>query len=158
MSPLDADAAQTLHDERAISKLMTSFVQCLDRRDWTGYARTFTSDGVFVILGQEHHGWDDIAAGPARDLARFHRTQHFSTNHVVTVHGDTVEAIHYLLGVHVHSSSGQRFHADIGGQYECRCERTDEGWRFRRVELEIWWSGGQAVTIEPTNAQGGAYE
>jgi uncharacterized protein (TIGR02246 family) len=156
MSTTEAVTLQALQDENEISRLMTSFVQCLDQRDWAGYADTFTTDGVFVILGQERRGRDEIADGPKRDLTRFHRTQHFSTNHVVMLHGDTADATHYLLGIHVHDVSDSRVHADIGGSYKCQCERTDDGWRFRRVELDIWWSGGREFTIKPPDAQGTA--
>jgi hypothetical protein len=43
-------------------------------------------------------------------------------------------------------------HADIGGCYHCTCRRTDEGWRFTHVRLEVWWSAGAPFAIEDASA------
>src|ERR671923_1957348 len=95
------DALQRLIDEAEIRDLLLGFAHGLDGRDWATYASTFTEDGVFEILGQRRVGRAEIAAGPERDLTRFDRTQHFSTNHAIAIDGDTASARSYLLGVHI---------------------------------------------------------
>ncbi len=146
---------QRLLDEAEIRDLLLGFARALDSKDWDGYANTFTEDGVFEILGQRRVGRAEIAAGPARDLTRFDRTQHFSTNHVIAIDGDVAAAQSYVLGVHLPDAGQPALHADVGGTYRCECRRTDEGWRFSHVALEVWWSAGAAFGIEDAPAPAG---
>ncbi len=150
MSNRTATSLEQLLDEAEIKQLILTFGESLDRRDWEAYANTFTEDGVFEIMGQRRTGRAAIAAGPARDLTVFARTQHFSSNHRVQLAGDTATASHYLYAVHVLDAERPDEHADVGGQYRCQCVRTAEGWRFRSVELEIWWTGGSKFSLQPT--------
>jgi uncharacterized protein (TIGR02246 family) len=145
---------QRLADKAEISELILTFVHSLDRRDWDAYANTFTEDGVFEIMGQRRTGRVEIGAGPARDLGLFARTQHFSTNHAIELAKDTATAIHYLFAVHIPDADRPDEHADIGGQYRCQCTRTDDGWRFSSVKLEIWWTAGQQFAIQRSDGDG----
>jgi uncharacterized protein (TIGR02246 family) len=139
---------QRLLDEAEIRELLLAFAHALDDKDWDAYAGTFTEDGVFEIFGQRRVGRAEIAAGPARDLTRFDRTQHFSTNHVIAVDGDEATARSYLFGVHLPDAAQPGRHADIGGSYRCACRRTDEGWKFSHVALDVWWNAGTTFGIE----------
>jgi uncharacterized protein (TIGR02246 family) len=129
-------------DTAAIVALITRFSHGLDSRDWTAYADTFTEDAVFEIFGQRRVGRADIAAGPARDLVRFDRTQHFNTNHMVEVDGDAAVARCSLLAVHIPDATQPDQHADVGAVYHYDCVREADGWRFRHVRLEILWTAG----------------
>jgi ketosteroid isomerase-like protein len=150
-----SDAAlQRLLDRAEISDLLLAFARALDTKDWDAYAATFAEDGEFRIFDQVRVGRDEIAAGPARDLTRFDRTQHFSTNHVIDVDGDRATAQSYMLAVHVPDASRPDEHADIGGTYRCECVRTGDGWRFARVEIEVWWTAGATFAIEHEPAAG----
>ena len=144
-----SDAAlQRLVDRAEISDLLLAFARALDAKDWDAYADTYAEDGEFHIFDQVRAGREELAAGPARDLTRFDRTQHFSTNHVIEVDGDRATAQSYLLAIHVPDAGQPDVHADIGGAYRCDCVRTAEGWRFRRVTIEVWWTAGAEFTIE----------
>jgi uncharacterized protein (TIGR02246 family) len=142
-----------LLDEAEISRLLLSFGAALDSKDWEGYADTFTEDGTFEIMGQRRTGREEIAAGPARDLEGYDRLQHFSTNHVIDVDGDSASASHYVIGIHVPDASEGSRHADVGGRYVCECRRTDDGWKLSSARLEILWSAGDEFGVEP-EAQG----
>jgi uncharacterized protein (TIGR02246 family) len=135
-------------DEDEIRELMLTFGRALDERDWDAYANTFAADGTFEIMGQRRVGRAEIAAGPARDLTQFDRTQHYSTNHRVELDGDRATASHYLLAVHVPDAERPNEHADVGGRYLCECRRTSDGWRFSEVRLEVWWTRGIEFEIE----------
>jgi uncharacterized protein (TIGR02246 family) len=137
---------ERLVDEAAIGALLLRFADRLDAKDWEAYAATFADDGVFEIFGQQRVGREAIAAGPARDLTRFARTQHYSVNHVIAVSGDEADARASLLAVHIPDLSRPAEHADVGGVYHCTCLRTGEGWRFRHVRLEILWTAGTDFT------------
>jgi uncharacterized protein (TIGR02246 family) len=143
---------QRLFDEAEIRDLLLAFAHGLDGKDWAAYARTFTEDGAFEILGRRRVGRAEIAAGPERDLTRFDRTQHFSANQVIAVDGDSATARSYLLGVHLPHADEPDVHTDVGGCYHCTCRRTDEGWRFSHVRLEVWWSTGTPFAIDDAPA------
>jgi hypothetical protein len=105
-------------------------------------------------MGQQRRGREEIAAGPARDLARYDSLQHFSTNHMIDVDGDTATASHYVIGVHVPDAGTPARHADVGGRYHCECVRTAHGWRLSHVRIEVLWSGGEDFRIEPPAGSG----
>lgn len=142
------EAVQRLLDEAAISRLLLRFGAALDAKDWTAYADTFTDDGIFEIMGQRRTGRDEIAAGPAADLERFDRLQHFSTNHLIDVDGDIAKASHYLIGIHVEDADDGSRHADVGGRYICECRRTDAGWRLSSARVEVLWLAGEPLRID----------
>lgn len=136
-----------LLDEAEISRLLLSFGAALDSKQWAAYADTFTEDGVFEIMGQQRRGRDEIAAGPARDLERFARLQHYSTNHLIDVDGDTAKASHYLIAIHMSAAEEPSRHADVGGRYVCECRRTPNGWKLSRARVEVFWTGGESLGI-----------
>jgi hypothetical protein len=63
-----------------------------------------------------------------------------STNHQITVTGDTAVSRSYLHAVHVRESPFD--HWDAGGWYDCSYARTPEGWKFTRVRLTVVWLAG----------------
>jgi uncharacterized protein (TIGR02246 family) len=143
--PTDVDGAlQLLLDEREIRGLSLAFAGAIDRKEWARYAATFAEDATFDIEGQRRTGPEEIAAGPARDLAKFDRLQHHVTNQVVEVDGDTATGGWYAIAVHVPDAARPGEHADVGVRYRFTCARTDAGWRFTEVELRVVWSGGVA--------------
>ena len=147
---MDVEARlQALEDRLAVSDLMLAFGAALDAKDWDAYAQLFLEDGKFTILGQSRHGREEIVAGPRRDLDRYAALQHYSTNHKVKVDGDTATASHYLIAVHIHDAANPTVHGDAGGRYDCKCVRTDDGWRFAEVELFGFWKAGEPFVIQP---------
>jgi SnoaL-like domain len=94
-------------------------------------------------------GRDQIASRPAPDLERYDRQQHFGTNHLIDVDGDTATPSHYLIGIHIPDASEGSRHADVGGRYLCECRRTDEGWKLSVARLEILWRAGDEFGVEP---------
>jgi hypothetical protein len=138
-----------LRDREEISELMVAFGAALDAKDWEAYGNTFVEDGEFTIMDQKRTGREEIVAGPARDLERYGLLQHFSGNHTISVEGDEARAGHYVIAVHGPDAANPSLHADIGGRYECRCVRTEEGWRFAEVVLTVIWAGGAKFEIEP---------
>jgi hypothetical protein len=73
---------------------------------------------------------------------------------VIEVDGDTATAQSYMPAIHVPDAGNAGEHADIGGTYRCACVRTGEGWRFRSVAIEVWWSAGAQFAIEHDPAAG----
>jgi uncharacterized protein (TIGR02246 family) len=140
---------QAIEDHQAVSNLMLAMGAALDAKDWDAYTQLFLEDGEFTIEGQARHGREEIVAGPSRDLNRYDALQHYSTNHKVAVDGDEATASHYLIAIHIDDAGSMELHADAGGRYDCRCVRTDDGWKFAAVELFVFWRAGESFVIQP---------
>jgi len=140
------DQVQWLVDRAAISDLLVDFARALDDRDWAGYAANYTDDGVLVIMGRTVHvGRDGLAENTSANLSRYAGTHHLSTNHAITIDGDTATTRSYLVAAHVLEGGDPRRHADGAGWYRCTLRRTPDGWRFARVELEIRYLSGEPL-------------
>jgi len=137
-----------LADEAAVRALLDRFGQMLDEKDWQGYAATFAEDGSFEIFGERRVGRAEIARGPERDLSRFERTQHFTSNHVVVIDGDEARTRSNLLAVHIPSLAEPDRHADVGARYHGLAKRTPEGWRLAEMRIEPLWSAGIPLEFE----------
>ncbi|MFE5529638.1 nuclear transport factor 2 family protein [Embleya sp. NPDC056538] len=130
------------HERQALVDLLTWFDYCLDTKDFEGYARCFTPDGVLSLPSGEVRA-PDVAEFVRRDLGRFDRTHHMTGNHIFETGGKGVRLRANLLAVHRHGAD-TRSHWDVGAVYHCVCEHTDDGWRFARVELKVVWENGRA--------------
>jgi uncharacterized protein (TIGR02246 family) len=103
MPPLSPPADPTaqlswLVDRAAISDLLVDFARALDDQDWEGYAANYTDDGVLVIMGKTMHtGREGLAENTRADLGRYAGTHHLSTNHAITIDGDTATTRSYLI-------------------------------------------------------------
>jgi hypothetical protein len=49
------------------------------------------------------------------------------------------------MAAHVLEGGNPSLHADGAGWYRCSLRRTDEGWRFARVALEIRYTSGEPI-------------
>ncbi|MFC8371276.1 MULTISPECIES: nuclear transport factor 2 family protein [unclassified Streptomyces] len=151
MSPVNpptspAEQLQWLVDRAAISDLLIDFARALDDKDWEGYAANYAEDGVLAIApGISHTGRAGMAEFVAGSLGRYAGTHHLSTNHAVTVDGDTATTRSYLVAAHVLDADDPYRHADGAGWYRCRLRRTPEGWRFAHVTLEIRYLSGEPL-------------
>ncbi|WP_046732075.1 nuclear transport factor 2 family protein [Streptomyces humi] len=141
-----ADQLQWLVDRAAISDLLVDFARALDDKDWQGYAADYTEDGVLAIgPGITHTGRDGMAEFVAASLGRYAGTHHLSTNHAITVDGDSATTRSYLVAAHVLDADDPYRHADGAGWYRCELRRTADGWRFTHVTLEIRYLSGEPL-------------
>lgn len=154
--PIDrADPAtqlQWLVDRTLVSDLMVTFARALDERDWDAYAATYAEDGVLAIgtvVALEGRAAIRAATAGDRGLGGYAGTWHGSSNHAITIDGDRATLHSYLLGVHLLGGS-TRNHADGAGWYDCELRRTEDGWRFTRVQIsEVWHAGEQLTHVPP---------
>jgi ketosteroid isomerase-like protein len=140
-----------LVDRTLISDLMVTFARALDERDWDAYASTYTDDGVLAIGDFiEIAGRDKIRMMTASDrgLGGYSGTWHLSSNHSITIDGDTATLHSYLLGAHM-LSKDTTDHADGAGWYDCELARTGDGWRFTRVRISEVWHAGKPLRHVP---------
>ncbi|QJY44612.1 nuclear transport factor 2 family protein [Pseudonocardia broussonetiae] len=152
-----AAALRWLVDRAHVSDLLVEFARALDVRDWDAYAATYTEDAVLEIgdlARLEGRAAIRAATASERGLGGYAGTWHGSSNHAVTVDGDTATSRSYLLGVHL-LGGGSAHHADGAGWYDCALRRTADvdlagGWRFTRVRItEVWHAGEPLPHVAP---------
>lgn len=139
---------QWLVDRAAISDLLVDFARALDDKDWDGYAANYTDDGELAITPTvAHTGRAGMSEFVGNSLGKFAGTHHISSNHAVTIDGDSATTRSYLIAAHLLDARDPGRHADAAGWYRCRLRRTAEGWRFAHVALEIRYLSGEPLVL-----------
>ncbi len=146
-----ATQVQWLVDRATISDLLVEFARSLDEKDWDTHVALYVPDGVFMagdVFRLEGHEELMRTASP-RALGQYAGTWHLSSNHAITIDGDTARVRSYLIGVHV-LGEDPGGHADGGGWYDSTLRRTPEGWRFVTVRItEVWTAGAPLPHMRP---------
>jgi hypothetical protein len=158
-------SAEDLGDRAQISDLVIGYATGLDRRDWSLYRSIFTDeiemDFVSVGIRAGSYAADKWVRDAKRLFDGFEATQHTSTNHVITLCGDTATCVSNMQAEHfVASEEGLAPGAErwtIGGYYTNELLRTPEGWRLRGITLTVTWSTGNpevsAIALRRSRAQ-----
>lgn len=135
-----------LVDRAEISELLYAFARALDEQDWDAYAGCYAEDGVLALLPTiRHEGRDGMAAFVASSLGRYAGTHHMSTNHAITIDGDTASCRAYLLAAHLIDAADPARHADGAGWYDFVLTRTDDGWKVQHVRLTVRYVSGEPL-------------
>ncbi len=135
-----------LADRIAVVDTVIAYSSAIDDRDWSLFEGVFTSDVVWdsSSAGRRCTGPAEILAEIRPGIERLDFTQHFVTNHVVTVSGDDANHSCYYLAQHLRA--GERFIA--AGRYQDRLRRTESGWRIAsRLLLNTWTDGDVNVVL-----------
>jgi len=136
-----------LRDRAEVTDTVLRFANAMDRQDWAAL-RACLADELEIdysalrgepprtVLAEEY------VAGRVSGLAGL-RTQHVSTNHVVTVAGDRAECVSAFL-IHrldpARPPESQTF--DTAGHYRHGLARAGNGWRIDRIVQTVLWSRG----------------
>ena len=147
-----SDQLQWLVDRAHISDLLVEFARALDMRDWDAYAATYVEDGVLEIgdvVRFPDRATIKAATASPRGVGGYAGTWHGSSNHAITITGDTATTRSYLHGVHM-LGADTFHHADGSGWYDCALRRTDGtdlagGWRFTHVRVTEVWTAGEPL-------------
>ena len=144
-SPSDdlAVRVKALEDERDIRDLLIRYAQCLDNRDFAGYAALFTEDGRWYGRAGDVNGRAAIEAmlveafGPTPQGFANTNNFHLMTNFLIEVVGDAARAdsrISYFA-----RGENNRPMPMLAGRYEDTFRREGGRWLFasRQVIAEI---------------------
>jgi len=140
------DQLQWLVDRAAIGDLLIDFARALDDRDWASYAENYAPEGTLSFNGHlAHEGQKGLAAFVEAGLGQYAGTHHVSANHAISVDGDVAATRSYLIAAHIFDATDPQRHADGAGWYTCKLRRTDSGWRFTEVSVEIKYLSGEPI-------------
>jgi hypothetical protein len=123
------------------------FAAGIDTRDWTLYRSVFSDE---IDLDYSSYRPESVGRIPADDwvararvlFAGLDASQHCLYNPLVDIHADTAGIIMYVQAEHfLINSSGDNWFT-IGGYYNDRLLRTDDGWKITAKKLVVTWNRG----------------
>jgi hypothetical protein len=137
-----------LLDRAEISDMVIRFAIALDLQDWPLFRSCFTDE---VEADYSDFRGEPPAMIQADDFVEQRRsalsglkTQHISTNHVITVDGDTAVCISCAV-IHRFAPDKQGDnYFDTHGYYYHTLIRTSEGWKICKVKQTVFWNRGEA--------------
>jgi hypothetical protein len=159
-----SDEIRYLLDRAAIIDVMSNYATGLDARDWVLWRSVFVDEVVFdlsVWSGQKPRllQVDRVVSEQARIFDELSVTQHFFTNHRVTVSGDTarcrmhMRAEHWLKPIPLSEGVGTSEDAlhdryTMFGYYDDKLIRTNEGWKIQEMQLKVTRSEGPRSVMD----------
>ena len=143
---------QTLLDRNAIIDVLSAYATGLDARDWVLWRSVFVDEVLFDLsswTGQPARllNADRVVAAQAREFAELSVTQHFMTNHRVTVVADNARLLAHMRAEHwipLDAASGNRTteRYTMFGYYDDRLVRTAGGWKIAHMQLNVTHTEG----------------
>jgi len=154
----DADCLQTLRDRAELIDVLSAYATGLDARDWTLWRSVFIDEVVFDLSswsGQPARrlNADRVVAAQARIFAELAVTQHFITNHRITIEGDRARVLAHMRAEHwlAPPAPASRDRYTMFGYYDDKLVRTASGWRIAEMQLNVTRTeGDRAVMDEAT--------
>ncbi len=159
-----SEELQYLLDRAAIIDVMSNYATGLDARDWVLWRSVFVEEVVFDLSfwsGQKARllQVDRVVSSQARIFAELSVTQHFFTNHRITVSGDTAQcrmhmrAEHWLKPVPLAEGVGTSEDSlnnryTMFGYYDDKLVRTEQGWKIREMQLKVTRSEGPRSVMD----------
>jgi len=126
---------QRMEDREAVQMLFMRYRQCLDEKDFSGYAALFAKDGEFVAAGgtaKGRAGIEELVDGMRGNLltAVAGDDLHIVVNPEISVDGDRATARSTWIYV-VRGDDGDPTLCKVG-HYEDTLIREESEWRFAR--------------------------
>jgi ketosteroid isomerase-like protein len=143
------DSLGSIEDRLAISDLVHTYAQGVDRKDIDGVAELFCEDGQLVVFTEPEAESPRIVSGRGAireslsDLHRYRATFHEIANHTVSLDQDRASAVTGCVAHHITGSDGDERDRVWYLRYRDKLVREPDGWRFsvRELRLEIVTKG-----------------
>jgi ketosteroid isomerase-like protein len=128
---------QYLSDRLEIEDLLHRYAEAVEQKDWSLLATCFTPDAAvdYSASGGAKGSFDEASAFLAQTIPMFSATHFLVANSRVELAGDEATARTHFQTTMVLSNDGGSQYLIVGGYYNDRLRRTDDGWRItERVE------------------------
>lgn len=133
-----------LADRAAIGDVLDDYAAAVDGRQWDLLHSLFTPDAVldYTASGGPRGSRDAVLDWISASLPAVTLTQHLLTNRRIRVAGDEATARTELLNPLLFAADGGTQMLLLGGRYDDRLRRTDQGWKLtERVHTTTWTAG-----------------
>ncbi len=159
-----SEDVQYLLDRAAIIDVMSNYATGLDARDWVLWRSVFVNEVIFDLSawsGQKAQllQVDRVVGAQARIFAELSVTQHFFTNHRITVSGDTAQCRMHMRAEHwlkprslpeelrtSEDTLNDRY--TMFGYYDDKLIRTAEGWKIQEMQLNVTRAEGSRFVMD----------
>ncbi len=151
----NAATVQYLVDQLALRDVLSNYAAGLDARDWELWRSIFLDEVVFDLsswtgLPPRALDTDRVVRAQARQFAELSVTQHFMTNHRITVDGDRARTLAHMRAEHWIDGQGregtERY--TMFGYYDHKLVRTDDGWKIAEMQLNVTRTEGNRWVME----------
>jgi 3-phenylpropionate/cinnamic acid dioxygenase small subunit len=140
----DERSLSELRDRTAVSDVVLTFARSLDIKDWEGCRRCFLDEieTDYSDLRGEPPSRTSAADFVAKRRAALEhlKTLHLSTNHLITVEGDSATCVSAAVIHRLRPEDGERF--DTYCTYTHTLRRTSSGWQIAKVKQTVHWNAG----------------
>jgi len=126
-----------LHDRFAITDLIYSLGAALDEHRFDDLCDLFIDDATASTPGGAAQGRDAVIAQATRNHQHYARLQHAMTNVLIDLNGDRA-AVRANLHATFAGETGLP-ELVLGAVYRFQAQRTEQGWRFARLEVAPIW-------------------
>lgn len=140
-------ALQRLIDESEVRDLVRAYYRAFDEANFDALYALYTDDAVLEVGGQIHHGRQAIVDTTKNALGAYEVTHHVIGQIYVDIDGDEARGVAPGVAYHLPNAAEPMKHEDGGGKLHVAARRTEDGWRFTRVRLEIVFTQGDPMSI-----------
>jgi hypothetical protein len=147
-SEMDDPNLQLLLDRYEISDMIIRFAMALDLQDWSLLRSCFTDEievNYFDFRGEppSRKKAEDFV-DERREALTGLKTQHISTNHMITVDGSTATCISCAVIYRFHPEKNEENTFNTHGYYQHTLIRTPRGWKICKIKQTVFWNAGNA--------------
>jgi ketosteroid isomerase-like protein len=143
---------QSLLDRAEISDIILNFARAFDIKDWdlmrvclmdeieTDYT-DFRDEPPAIVKA------DDYVASRRNSLDDV-KTQHLSTNHMITINGDEAVCLSNAViyrSLPNEAGTYEGNHYDTHGTYTHTLRKTAQGWKISKIKQTVYWSIGNPL-------------
>ena len=146
---------QDLKDRLAIKEVIANYAAGLDARDWELWRSVFLDEVIFDLSswsGVEPRplATDRVVRAQGFTFAELAVTQHFMTNHRITIEGDSARVVAHMRAEHWLDSPGiegtDRY--TMFGYYDNKLVRTADGWKIAEMQLNVTRTEGNRWVMQ----------
>lgn len=161
-----ANELTRLIDRLAITDVISNYATGLDARDWTLWRSVFLDEVRFDLSSWTGQGprllnADRVVRAQARDFAELICTQHFMTNHRVSIQGDRARVLAHMRAEHwivtdpsSNDQATERY--TMFGYYDDKLVRTADGWKISEMQLNVTQTEGKRWVMEEMSRRANA--
>lgn len=144
-------------DHRAdIVDVLSNYATGLDARDWTLWRSVFVDEVLFDLSSWTHQdprrlNADRVVKSQARMFAELSVTQHFITNHRVTIDGDRARCLAHMRAEHwieIDPPKVETARYTMFGYYDDKLVLTDQGWKIAEMQLNVTQTEGDRWVMD----------
>ncbi len=149
----------TFEDHTNIVRRRYEYALGIDTRDWALFRSIFMDEITmdFSSYSGEPGGpmrADDWVAGCKVLFTGLDATQHVMSNPIVDLDGNRARLRMYMKAEHFLINDQGNDDFALGGYYDDRLVKTDQGWRIEAVTLNVMWNRGNRHIMDMAVTRG----